>query len=89
METLDVSKLQAEQIENLKKVMLRKVLTKEAMERLGRVRMANPLLAAQLELTLVQMIQAGQARGQITDEQLKNILNSLVTERKDTHITRR
>ncbi|QQG40050.1 MAG: hypothetical protein HYS81_01415 [Candidatus Aenigmatarchaeota archaeon] len=81
--------VQAAQLEKMKKEMLRTVLTKEAMERLGRVRLANALLASQLELTLVQMVQTGQARGQITDEQLKHILDSLASKKKPTRITRR
>jgi programmed cell death protein 5 len=78
-----------EQIDKMKKELLRKVLSKEAMERLGRVRIANPMLASQLELTLVQMVQNGQARGQITDEQLRGILDSLTTAKKKTNISRR
>ena len=80
---------QPEQIEKMKKELLRKVLTKEAMERLSRVRLANSTLATQLELTLVQMVQNGQARGHITDEQLRGILDTLTTVKKKTSISRR
>lgn len=86
---LDENKLQQETLEKLKKEILRKVLTKDALERLGRVRMANPALAGQLELTLVQAVQTGQARGQITDEQLKSILDTLTPTKKQTRIIRR
>ncbi|MBI4017533.1 MAG: hypothetical protein HY366_01150 [Candidatus Aenigmarchaeota archaeon] len=80
---------QQEAVEKLKKEMLRKILTKEALERLSRVRLANAMLASQLELTLVQMVQSGQVRGQLTDEQLRGILDTLTAKKKKTTITRR
>ena len=80
---------QQDALEKLKKEMLRKALSKEALERLSRVRMANPMLASQLELTIVQMMQSGNVRGQITDEQLRGILDTLTSAKKKTSITRR
>ena len=76
------------QIDALKKEMLRKVLTKDAMERLARVRIGNPMLAAQLELYLVQVVQSGQVRGQIDDEKLKSILDAMASSKKKTSIRR-
>jgi len=71
-----------EQIEALKKEGLRKVLTKEALERLGRVRLANPLIATQLEMYLFQLHQTGQLKETIDDKRLKKILSVLVPKRK-------
>jgi programmed cell death protein 5 len=71
-----------EQIEALKKEVLRKVLTKEALERLGRVRLANPLIATQLEVYLFQLHQTGQLKETIDDKRLKKILSVLVPKRK-------
>ena len=48
------------QFDAMKNDILKKVLTKDALERLGRVRIANPLLATQLELYMVQLYQSGQ-----------------------------
>lgn len=76
------------QLEAAKRMMLSKILDKGAMERLGRVRMANPVLASQLELYLLQLMQAGQLRETITDEKLRQILDTLVKKR-ETKITRR
>jgi len=70
------------QFEALKKETLRKIMTKEALERLGRVRLANPLIAAQLETYLFQVYQNGQLKENIDDEKLKQILNVLVPKRK-------
>ncbi|WP_456369241.1 DNA-binding protein [Thermococcus sp.] len=53
---------------------MRKVLTPEARERLGRVKLVKPELARQVELLLVQLYQAGQIREPIDDAKLKRIL---------------
>lgn len=75
------------QIEQMKKTLLRQVLSKEALERLGRVRMANPNLAAQLELYLIQLYQAGQLKGVVDDAKLKQILD-LLTKKQEWKIRR-
>lgn len=77
---------EAAQLEATKKAVLRKILTKEAVERLGRVRLANPLLVAQLELYLVQLNQSGQLNETIDDEKLKQILGVLGGERNKKRI---
>lgn len=66
----------------MKKEILRKVLTKEALERLGRVRVANPVLATQLEIYLFQLYQTGKFTEIIDDKKLKQILEVLSPERK-------
>ncbi|WP_461864888.1 DNA-binding protein [Thermococcus sp.] len=53
---------------------MRKILTPEARERLGRVKLVKPELARQVELILVQLFQAGQIREKIDDAKLKRIL---------------
>ena len=77
-----------EQLEAVKKEALRKILDKDAFERLSRVKMANPMLASQLEIYLIQLYQSGQLNETITDEKLKNILDTL-TEKKKTNIRRK
>ena len=76
------------QIEEMKKQILNRILTKEAFERLARVRIANPQLAAQTELYLFQIYQTGKIRNQITDEKLKDVLK-LLSEKKDINIKRK
>ena len=76
------------EFETLKKETLRKVLTKEAVERLGRVKLANPVIATQLEMYLFQLSQSGQLKEMIDDTKLKQILNVLSPSRK-TKIKRR
>jgi len=76
------------QLEMMKKTVISKVLDKHAIERLGRVRVANPMLAGQLEMYLLQLYQTGQLKETITDDKLKQILD-LLTEKRKTVIKRR
>lgn len=69
-------------IEELKKIILKKILSKEAKERLGRIRMVKPELAAQLELYLIQLYQTGKLKKEISDKELKVILNSLASKKE-------
>ena len=73
---------QIAEFEKMKQEILRKILSKEAAERLGRVRLGNPVIATQLELYLVQMYQTGNISDKITDEQLKKILEVLSTKKE-------
>ena len=76
-----ISPTELQKIEQIKKMILRNVLTKEARERLNRIKLVKPELAMQLELYLVQLYQSGKLRGQMTDEQLKDILRMLSSEK--------
>jgi programmed cell death protein 5 len=80
--------LQQQQAEVFKKAALFKYLTKEARERLNRIKVVRPELAGKVELALLQAVQLGQINGIITDTQLKNILTE-VTEKKQMRILRR
>ncbi len=53
---------------------MRQILTPDARERLGRVKLVKPELARQVELILVQLFQAGQVKEKIDDAKLKRIL---------------
>ena len=57
---------QMQQIEEMKRKLLGKALTKEATERLGRVRTVNPSLADQAEMYIMQISQAGKLKGPVT-----------------------
>jgi len=73
---------QLQELEKLKKVVMRKILTKEAIERLGRIRLVKPELAAQLELYLLQAYQTGQIKNTIDDARLKQILDAITKKKK-------
>jgi programmed cell death protein 5 len=77
-----VDPAELERVEQLKKMIMRNILTKKARERLSRVRLVKPDLALQLEMYLVQLYQGGKLRTKLTDDQLKAILESLKSEKK-------
>jgi programmed cell death protein 5 len=76
-----------EETQELKKKIIQKILSKEAIERLGRIRLSKPELAEQVELYLLQLYQAGKVNEEISDEQLKAILEAL-TSKKEFRIIR-
>lgn len=63
--------------EVMKKAMLRRVLTSEARQRLGRVRLAHPKLAKQAEMLILRAMRARGAEEKINDDELKQILKRL------------
>jgi programmed cell death protein 5 len=73
---------QLKELEEFKKLVIRRILSKEAIERLGRIRIVKPELASQLELYLLQLYQSGKIKKEITDEQLKMFLDSIVNKRE-------
>jgi programmed cell death protein 5 len=75
--------------EAVKKDVMRKILTKDALERIGRIRVANPLVATQLEVYLFQLFQSGKLKETIDDVKLKQILEILIPEKKKIKIKRK
>jgi|YelNatPaOPRAMG01_1025707.scaffolds.fasta_scaffold04323_23 programmed cell death protein 5 len=71
-----------EETQELKKKIIQKILSKEAIERLGRVRLSKPELAEQVELYLLQLYKAGKLKEEISDEQLKAVLEALTTKKE-------
>ena len=55
-----------------------KFMTKEARERLNRVRIVKPAVAESVELAIMQAIQAGAVKEPITDSHLRSILDQSV-----------
>ncbi len=77
---------QMKQLEEMKKKVLTSILDKEAFERINRVKLVNPQLAGQVELYLIQLVQSGKIQSQITDEQMKQVLQMLQAGKKDFNI---
>jgi len=78
----EISQEDLARIEAMKKEVLRKVLSKSALERLSRIRLVKPDLSNQLELYLVQLYQTGKLKSEISDEQLKSILEALTAKKQ-------
>lgn len=86
---MDANELrQNQQLEEMKRRLLSGVLTKEAHERLGRVRTVNPALASQAEIQILQLHQSGRLRMSVTDAQVKEILR-ILSEKRDISIKRK
>lgn len=80
--------LKEQEIETQIKLIITKILTPEARERLGNIRLARPQFARQIELFLIQLHQAGKLPQKLADEQLKQILEKLKQGKREPSITR-
>lgn len=67
---------------------LRQILSPEARERLGRVRMVKPELADNVENQLIQLASMGRVNRIISDQDVKDILDKL-TAKRESRIERR
>ncbi len=77
-----------QQLELRKQSLLRQILTSEARQRLTNLKMVKPEFAEQLELQLIQVAQAGRMKLPVTDDQLKQMLLRLQSQRRDITIRR-
>ena len=77
-----------EQINSQKEIMLKQILSSEARLRLNNVRMVKPELANLVENYLIGLSTQGKIQGQITDEQLKQILLSTQQPKREFKINR-
>lgn len=80
---------QQEEFEKQKKAALRKILTTEARERLGRIKVARPEVAENIENQLIMLAQSGRLKNKINDEQLRELLSKLIPKKRDIKIKRR
>jgi len=77
-----------QQLELQKQTLLRKILTPEARQRLANLKMVRPEFTEQLELQLIQLAQQGKLPIPLKDEQLKQILIQLQSQKRETKIRR-
>ena len=77
-----------EQINAQKEIMLKQILSSEARLRLNNVKMVKPELANLVENYLIGLSTQGKIQGQITDEQLKQILLSAQQPKREFKINR-
>jgi programmed cell death protein 5 len=68
---------------------LRRILTPEARERLGRIRLAKPEVANSVEQQLIALAASGRIQRAIDDATLRSLLERIAPERREIHITRR
>ena len=77
-----------DQINAQKDMLLKQILSSEARLRLNNVKMVKPDLANMVENYLLGLASQGRSPGQITDDQLKQILLSAQQPKKDFKINR-
>jgi programmed cell death protein 5 len=68
---------------------LRRLLTPEARERLGRIRLAKPDVAQMVEQQILSLAASGRLQRQIDDTTLRAILERVMPGRREIKITRR
>jgi programmed cell death protein 5 len=80
---------EAERRESERAEVLRRILTPEARERLGRIRLAKPDVATAVEQQVIALAQSGRLQRAIDDPTLRAILERIMPERREIKITRR
>jgi len=86
---MDAQEQQKEEFEKQKKMILMKILTPEARERLGRIKVARPEVVESIEAQLIMAAQNGQLKNKINDEQLRLLLSKAIPKKRDIKIKRR
>ena len=75
-------KLEQQQAELLKRATALKFMTKEARERINRIKLVKPGIAEQVETALVHAVQSGQIKDRITESQVVMILDEISNRKK-------
>ena len=88
-EDLEEQEAQEKQFEEQKKMILRAILTTEARERLGRIKIARPEIVESIENQLIMAAESGQLKNKINDEQLRMLLSKVIPKKRDIKIKRR
>jgi len=81
--------LQEEQINAQIKLIISKILSPKARERLSNIRIARPEFARSIEIFLIQLYQSGRLQGQLDDNKFKEILLKLKESKRDIRIRRK
>ncbi|MFO8052241.1 MAG: DNA-binding protein [Thermoplasmatota archaeon] len=76
-------------IDEQKKAMLRKIMTSDARERLGRLKLAYPDMTEAIEGQLIMLHRSGRLPSKIDDETLKKLLQQLQPKKREINITRK
>jgi programmed cell death protein 5 len=84
----DMKEEQQKQFEEQKKSVLRSILTNDARQRLGRIKIARPEVAEAVENQLIMLAQSGQLKNQINDKQLQMLLKKIIPKKHEIKIKR-
>ena len=78
-----------EYLEEQIKAIMRQILEPTARERMARIKMVKPQVAAAVEQQLISLAQSGQLRKKIDDATLVKMLDRLMPKKRDINITRK
>lgn len=88
-ESLEEQDAQKKELEEKRRMILRSILTTQAKERLGRIKVARPEMAEEIENQLIMLVQDGRLKNKINDEQLRMLLSKIIPKKRDIKIERR
>jgi programmed cell death protein 5 len=80
---------QRREIDEQRAAVMRRILTPEARDRMGTLKIAYPDLARAVEDQLIRLIQAGQITDVVDDATLKEILRRVAPHKREINIERR
>ncbi|NPA74702.1 MAG: DNA-binding protein [Euryarchaeota archaeon] len=83
------SKEERQEEEMLRQNILRQILEPAARERLARLKLARPDVAQVVENQLIMLAQSGRIYKKISDDELKEILRRLTSQKREIKIVRR
>ena len=88
-ESLEEQDAQKKELEERRRTILRSILTTQAKERLGRIKVARPEMAEEIENQLIMLVQGDRLKNKINDEQLRMLLSKIIPKKRDIKIERR
>ena len=88
-DTLEGQEQQRQDFEEQKRQILRVILTTEAKERLGRIKVARPDMVEAIESQLIMLAQSGRLKNKINDEELRMLLSKLMPTKREISIKRK
>jgi len=88
-EEIDQHEEQQEEFEKQKKMVLIRILTPKARERLGNIKVARPKVAEQIENQLLMLSQSGRLKNKINDKQLQDLLSRMMPKKREINIRRK
>lgn len=88
-ESLEEQGAQKKELEEKRRTILRSILTTQAKERLGRIKVARPEMAEEIENQLIMLVQGGRLKNKINDEQLRMLLSKIIPKKRNIKIERR
>ena len=86
---LEDQEVQQQERESQRQMVLRAILTNDARERLGRIKIARPEIVENIENQLIMIAQSGRLKNKINDAQLRDLLTKLIPKKRDITIERR